>query len=306
VAGPRVVSLLSSATETVFALGLGDLLVGRSHECDAPSAARGLPALSRAKVDPGRPSAAIDRDVRALVEQGLSVYEVDAEALKALAPDVILTQTQCEVCAVSEKDLAAAVASWVGKPPVVVSLKPLDLAGCFADMVRVAEALGAPGKGEELVAGLKERVAAIEAKGRAMPEKPYVATLEWIDPLMTAGNWTPELVEAAGGVDLFGEAGKHSPKLDFAALEEKEPDTLVVMPCGLDLARARAETAALAARPEWKALQAVQDGEVYLTDGNAFFNRPGPRLVESLEILAEVFHPTAFSFGHEGKGWERL
>lgn len=297
--GPRIASLLASATEIVCALGARDRLVARSHECDFPPDVATLPAVTAPKLDTSRPSAAIDRDVKALLEQALSVYRVDAERLRALAPEIIVTQTQCEVCAVSETDVVAALATWTGARPRIVSLVPNALTDVFSDIERVAAALGRETAGAALTATMRQRMGAIAEQAKPLPPR-RVACIEWIDPLMAAGNWMPELVVMAGGVNLFGEAGRHSPWMTLDVLAAADPDVIVVLPCGFDIARTRAEMPALGVKPEWQALRAVRQGEVWLVDGNQYFNRPGPRLAESLEILAEMLHPGTFRFGHAG------
>jgi len=302
---PRVASLLASATEIVAALGAGDLLVARSHECDFPATVASLPVVTAPKLDTSRPSAAIDRDVKSLLEKALSVYHVDAERLRALAPDVIVTQTQCEVCAVSPRDVEEALASWTGERPRIVSLTPNALSDVFADIERVGAALGCPQRGKDVAAEMRRRVEAIETRAARLPNRPRVACIEWIEPLMAAGNWMPELVALAGGHNLFGEAGHHSPWMTFENLMAADPDVIVVLPCGFDIARARAELPALTARPEWQSLRAARERGIYICDGNQYFNRPGPRLADSLEVLAEILHPAAFRFGYEGTGWVR-
>lgn len=303
----RIISLLPSATEIVGALGLADCLIGRSHECDFPSGVAQLPVCTAPKIDVAGTSGAIDRRVKELVELGLSVYRVDADGLRALAPDLIVTQSQCEVCAVSEEDVEAAVADWVvGQRPRIVSLKPDALSDVWRDIQNVAVAAGVAERGADLVDGLQARMRKIQEAAAAAPTRPRVACVEWIDPLMAAGNWMPELVELAGGENLFGVAGQHSPWMEWDALKAADPDVIVVLPCGFDMARSRSEMPALTAQPGWQDLAAVRTGRVFITDGNQFFNRPGPRLVESLEILAELLHPDRFSFGHEGVGWTRL
>lgn len=304
--GPRVISLIASATEIVAALGFADCLVGRSHECDFPADVAHLPALTRPKLRVDASSAAIDREVKALLAQALAVYDVDADQLKALAPDVIVTQTQCEVCAVSLKDVEAALATWTGGRPRLVSLAPNGLADVWADMGRVAKALGDGVGGRVLVSRLQHEIAWLATKAAAARPQPRVACIEWIEPLMAAGNWVPELVALAGGINLFGEAGRHSPGMNWPDLAAAGPDIIVVMPCGFDIARSRDEMPALTAQPGWKDLAAVRAGRVYLTDGNQYFNRPGPRLVQSLEILAELLHPDLFPPRHEGAGWQSL
>jgi iron complex transport system substrate-binding protein len=303
---PRVVSLIASATEIVCALGFEGQLVGRSHECDFPESVKRLPVCTEPKFDVEGSSYEIDRRVKAVLQEGLSVYRVHADRLKQLAPDVIVTQSHCEVCAVSQRDVERAVCDWLGTRPQVVSLAPNGLADVWDSIRQVAAALGADRRGEELVRGLQQRLTAIAERARALPDRPTVAYVEWIEPLMAGGNWVPELIEMAGGVNLFGEAGKHSPWMTWDELRGRDPDVIFVAPCGFDLARTRREMAALTERPDWHELRAVRGGRVYLADGNQFFNRPGPRLVESLEILAEVLHPEAFTFGHEMAGWQRL
>jgi iron complex transport system substrate-binding protein len=303
---PRIVSLICSATEIACALGFEADLLGRSHECDFPPSVARLPACTAPKFDIHGTSAAIDRGVKQLLQDATSVYRVDAELLQALAPDVILTQSQCEVCAVSLKDVEQAVCSWTGKRARIVSLQPNDLADVWADIGQVAEALGARDRGVSLIAELNKRVEAITRRAAELSERPSVACIEWIDPLMAAGNWVPELVAKAGGVNLFGTAGRHSPWMTLDELCQRDPDVIVAMPCGLDRQRTRQELQTLAAKPEWAALRAVRSGRVLVTDGNQYFNRPGPRLVESLEILAEVLHPATFHYGHENRGWQKV
>ncbi len=302
----RIASLLPSTTEIACALGFEDRLVGRSHECDHPASVVSLPALTAPKLDSDTSSRTIDDRVKQLVREGLSVYRVDAERLRELAPDVILTQDQCEVCAASLSDVEKALALWTGGRPRVVSLNPNTLGDVWRDIAQVAEALGAPERGREVTEALADRVTQIAERTLRIRPQPRVACVEWIDPLMAAGNWMPELVTLAGGVPLFGETGKHSPWLEWAPLRRPDPDAIAVLPCGFDLARTRAEMPPLTSQPGWGELRAAKAGRVFLADGNQYFNRPGPRLVESLEILAEMLHPDQFPPRHEGSGWERL
>jgi iron complex transport system substrate-binding protein len=302
----RIVSLIASSTEIVCALGCEDWLVGRSHECDFPESVQRLPVCTATKFVTDGTSYEIDQRVKAILQEGLSVYRVDAEKLKQLRPDVIITQTQCEVCAVSLRDVEAAVCELIDSKPQIVSLQPNALTDLWADVMRVAEALDIHERGRLLVQQLQQRLAAIAEAASALPNKPRVASIEWIEPLMAAGNWMPELVQMAGGINLFGEAGKHSPWMTWEQLCEKDPDIILVLPCGFDIPRARQEMPVLMQKPEWPQLQAVRNRRVFLADGNQYFNRPGPRLVESLEILAEIFHPGVFSFGHAGTGWQLL
>ena len=303
----RVVSLIASSTEIVCALGAGDLLVGRSHECDHPRAVvEPLPVLTAPKFAVDGSSARIDQRVKEVLLSSLSVYKVDVDALEAVRPDVIITQAQCEVCAVSLKDVEAAVCQMVSTRPAIVSLEPNGLEDLFTDIQKVAAALRREEAGRALVASLRARIEAIAARARTAPTRPTVACVEWIEPLMAAGNWMPTLVELAGGVNLFGEANRHSPWMTWDDLVARDPEVIVVLPCGFDIPRTLTEMHLLADRPEWARLRAVRDGRVVVADGNQYFNRPGPRLVESLEILGEVLHPELFAFGHEGSGWQRF
>ena len=299
----RIVSLIASSTEIVCALGFEDGLVGRSHECDYPLSVKRLPVCTKPKFDPDGTSYEIDQRVKAVLQEALSVYRVDAQTLKQLRPDVIITQSQCEVCAVSLKEVEEAVSRYLDTKPRVVSLEPNSLRDIWSDIRRVAQALDAPAQGDRLVRNLEERMERVAEQARNLLRNPTVACIEWIEPLMAAGNWMPELVEMAGGINLFGEAGKHSPWMEWQELVEKDPEVIFIIPCGFDIARTQRDIPLLTQRPEWRELRAAKNGRVYLADGNQFFNRPGPRLAESLEILAEVFHPETFQFGHAGTGW---
>ncbi len=303
---PRIVSLLPSATEIVAALGAADALVGRSHECDFPPSVAQLPACTALKRPLAGDSSAIHRDITALIEQALGIYKVNAARLRALEPDVIVTQSQCEVCAVSENDLRGALAEWLGAAPQVISLTSATIAEVADSFRTIAAAIGRAAEGDKLADRMTSRIAALAARTAAVAERPRVATIEWIEPLMTAGNWVPELIAAAGGENLFGVAGAHSPWLRWDQIVASDPDAIVAMPCGFDLARTHAEMSALAGRDGWQTLRAVGGGRVAVADGNRYFNRPGPRLADSAEILAEILHPATFDFGHRGDGWRWL
>jgi iron complex transport system substrate-binding protein len=299
---PRIVSLIASATEIVCALGFRDRLVGRSHECDFPDDVLELPALTAPKFKVEGTSAEIDARVREIVRDGLSVYRVDGEALKALEPDVIVTQDHCEVCAVSLSDVEAATCTWTGRPVEIVSLRPDSLADVYADIGRVARALGAAEAGQRLVNDLQGRLGAVATRvaGRA---RPRVAFIEWVEPLMAGGNWMPELIETAGGRNLFGEAGRHSDWMQWNELAAADPEVIVVGPCGYGLERCLEELPLLQAKPGWAGLAAVRHGRVYFADGNAYFNRPGPRLAESAEMLVEMIHPEVAEPRHRETAW---
>jgi iron complex transport system substrate-binding protein len=285
---PRIVSLLPSATEIAIAVGRGESLVGRSHECDFPAFVEALPVCTSTKLEKGLTSRQIEDRVQEIVRQGLSVYEVDTARLRALRPDVILTQSQCAVCAVTPADLEEALADWVGAPPTLVSLAPDNLTDVWNDLRRVGEVVDASGSAEAAVAGLQDRLAEIARRGAARGSRPRVAAVEWIEPLMAAGNWVPELIEAAGGEALFAEAGQHSSWLDWEDFAAADPDVIVLTPCGYGIAQTLADVGALRAHDGWRDLTAVRAGRVYAADGQHYFNRPGPRLIESAEILSQI------------------
>ena len=301
--GVRIASLVPSASEIVAALGLGENIVARSHECDWPPEVARAPACTRARIDASKPSGAIHEDVGKLLAAALSLYDLDTDILRAARPSHIVTQDQCDVCAVGLNEVEAAAAEFLEAPVEIVSLAPMRLRDVWDDIARVGAALGVDA--QPVRAGLLSRVAAIAERAKALPPK-RVLTVEWSDPPMTAGNWVPELVGLAGGIDTLGTDGGHSPRITVEAVAAADPDAIVLMPCGYDLPRTADDGRALLADPAWSGLRAAKAGAVYATDGNAFFNRPGPRLVESLEILAEIIHPAHFAFGHEGTGWARL
>jgi iron complex transport system substrate-binding protein len=294
----RIVSLIASSTEMVCALGEGRSLVGRSHECDFPAWVKTLPSVTAPKFPTDGTSYQIDQRVKAIVQEGLAVYRVDAGALGALAPDLIITQSQCEVCAVSTRDVEAAVCAMIGSRPRIVSLEPNALDDLWRDLGRVADAIGVPERGRALTAELQGRMDAVAVRARTAATRPTVACIEWVEPLMAAGNWMPTLVELAGGTNLFGVAGKHSPWMSFDELAARDPELIVILPCGYDLVRAAKDVPLLEKQPGWRSLRAVKSGRVFIADGNQYFNRPGPRVVESLEILAELIHPELFPPRH--------
>ena len=307
--GLRIVSLLPSATEIVAALGAEDRLVGRSHECDFPSSVATLPVCTAARIDAAASSAEIDRAVKHALHDALAIYDVFEERLRELAPDIIVTQDQCDVCAVAFADVEAAVAAWTGHTTEIVSLRPDNIAAVYEDIRKVGDAIGASARADTVIDDMRQR-AEIIARTAVALETPTVACIEWTDPLMAAGNWVPELVTLAGGRDVFGTAGSHAPWITWDDLGSADPEVIIFMPCGFDLTRCRREAVLVAKRPGWHELQAVRNGRVYVTDGNAYFNRPGPRLADSLEIMAEILHPAQFAFGHgvgaKGNGWESL
>ena len=293
---PRVVSLLPSATEIVCALGGRDELVGRSHECDFPPGIDEVPVLTSSRVLHSPSSAAIDRSVRDLLREVLAVYDVDVERLRVARPEVIVTQDLCDVCAVSLDDVRAAVAR-LGADARIVNLRPERLHDIFHDIERVAEAIGRKSEAAALLRALHSRVHAIgkraeAASGAGAP--PTVLSIEWMEPVMIGGLWMPELVTIAGGAPLCTRPGDHAPTFDRQALEGLDPDVVLIKPCGFDLARTTSELEVLPRVLPWNRWRAVRDHRVFVADGNAYFNRPGPRIVESLEILAACIHPDAF------------
>ena len=302
----KIVSLLPSATEIVAALGLADAIVGRSHECDYPPEIQDRPVCTQARLNSNASSAEIHNGVNKLLQSALSIYQIKTDVLEQLQPTHIITQDQCDVCAVSLQDVEKAVDTITSTKPQIISLKPNALADVLDDIQRVANALGV--ESLRLLEDLEARVKISEQKTKALSatERPTVACIEWIDPLMTAANWIPELVTIAGGEPLFSVTGQPSRQISWETLVATNPSIIIFMPCGFDLNRTRQETLSITQLPQWQDLRVVQTGRVYITDGNAYFNRPGPRLVDSQEILAEILHPEIFSYGYKGTGWESL
>ncbi len=303
----RIVSLIASATEMVHALGLGEFQVGRSHECDyPPEAIAKLPVCTEPKFDISGDSREIDQRVKATLADAVSVYRVFDDVLERLEPTHIVTQTQCEVCAVSLRDVERALGARYGSRPQVVALEPNSLEEIRNDILRLAQACRVDQRGLALIESMEDRMDAIAARARASRRSPRVAAIEWQEPLMAAGNWVPELIHKLGAENLFGAAGAHSPWMQWDDLVAADPDTIVCMPCGYDLKKTRAEMHWLTGRAGWSELRAVREGRVFLADGNQYMNRPGPRVVESLEILAEVLYPEQFSPTFGSVGWERF
>ncbi|MCS7013666.1 MAG: cobalamin-binding protein [Chloroherpetonaceae bacterium] len=291
----RVASLLASGTEIVAALGAEENLIGISHECDYPESIMHLPRLTRARVNYLAPSDLIHLEVQTLMLTALSLYEVHAEQLEALKPDVIITQEQCNVCAVSLDDVKRIVAQLLKQQVEIVSLNPTSLDEIFQDIFRVANALKRQKQAETLVQSLKARIAAISERCKDLPEKPRTLFVEWLDPIFTGGNWMPELIELANGVSLLSEPKSRSVVYPIQDVLNAQPDVIIIAPCGFKLEQTRKDLHLLTQKPEWRALKAVAEGRVFLADGNAYFNRSGPRIVESLEMLAAMMHPTHFA-----------
>jgi len=299
----KIVSLLPAATEIVCALGLEENLVGRSHECDFPPSVKELPVCSEANIPDNLNSAAIDVKVKELLSDALSVYTVKREVIKQLAPDVVITQAQCEVCAVSLKEVEEALEDYLDKESAIISLQPDSLDAIFDNIREVATVLDVADRGEQLIEDLQERVGIIGHKLKFMENKPTVACIEWLEPIMVSGNWVPELVSIAGGIPVLAENGKHSPYVKWEDIRLQDPDVIVVMPCGFSIERTMKEVNLLLQQPGFAEMKAVKNDRLYIADGNQYFNRPGPRIVDSLEILAEIINPKQFIFGYEGNGW---
>jgi iron complex transport system substrate-binding protein len=287
----RIVSLLSAATEMVCALGKGDSLVGISHECDYPPEILNRPVVTETKVHPNGSSLEIDSQVRRLVQEGLSIYRIKTDVLRQLRPDIILTQQQCQVCAVTFQDVLAAVAGLLEYSPQVISLEPMRFEDIFRDILRVGQAIQSQAGAELLISKLYWRVGRVVVATQDVPCRPRVLCIEWIEPLMVAGNWIPEMVEMAGGMSLLGKAGDHAPIVEWDDVVESAPEIIIVAPCGFSLEQTRREYDRLDSLPGWNKLPAVERGRVYFADGVSYFNRSGPRMVDSLEMLAAMIHP---------------
>ncbi len=290
----RIVSLLPAATEICYALGLGGELVGVSPECDYPAAAKEHAVMSRARLDTDdRTSAETSRMVGEALAKGRALYDVDEGALQDAAPDVILTQGLCEVCAPSVGDVRA-VAGRLSKRPKIVSLDPHSLKDVLEDIERVGKACGAPVAARSVVEDLRDRIERVAFLTGRAHERPKTACLEWFDPLFTAGHWVPEMVDLAGGTDVLARNGEASRRIEPKDVVLASPDVAVLMPCGFHMDRAKAEAPAVTGKPWWRDLPAARSSRVWLVDGSSFFSRPGPRLVDGLEILGHILHPELF------------
>jgi iron complex transport system substrate-binding protein len=284
----KICSLLPSATEILFALGLGDQVAGVSHECDFPQEARSKPVLIKSRISHTESAAAIDRQVRDFLERGESLYSVDFETLRAIEPDLIVTQDLCHVCAATPDDLGAAL-SHLRSQPRIVTLNPHSLADVCADIRTVGAATDRAVQADALVETFARDIANVEQSVAGL-DRPRVLCLEWLDPPYVAGHWVPEMVERAGGVDVLGRAGKPSFRVDWETALASRPDVIVIMPCGYSLASARAEFQKLPLPQAWKDSPAVQDGHVFVVEASGYFSRPGPRLAEGMAVLAGAIH----------------
>jgi iron complex transport system substrate-binding protein len=288
----RIISLVPNGTEILFALGAGAMVVGVSHECDWPPEARRRPILTGSALTPGMSAAAIDAVVAAQVGSGRSLYTLDEARIAELAPDLIVTQELCPVCAVSTEQVDGAVRP-LARCPEVLSLDPRRLGDVWDDIRRVGEATDRRTDAEALVGALKERLAAVRRRVASRPaaRTPRVLALEWLDPPFAGGHWVPEMIAAAGGHDAIAAPGDPSRRLTWEEVAAADPDVVVVMPCGFDEAGAQTQIDLVADRGEWRSLRAVREGRVHPVDANGCFSRPGPRLVDGIERLASLFHP---------------
>ena len=298
----KIVSLLPSATEIIDCLGLTNALVGRSHECDYPPSVKDLPVCTEARLNSHKNSGEIDADVQTLMQKALSIYKIKTEVLEELQPTHIITQDQCDVCAVNLPEVERAIAQITNSHPQVISLQPDLLNEVWDDIKRVAQILGVDS--QPALDKLQSRINSVSDKVKDLDRKPTAVAVEWTEPLMVGANWIPELIEIAGGKSLLSIKGQHSPYISWESLVDADPDVIVIMPCGFDLKRTEQESKVLTQHPNWNSLKAVKNNQVFIVDGNAYFNRPGPRLVDSAEILAEIFHPQSFNFGNQGKSWK--
>ena len=291
---PRIVSLLPAATEIAAALGLMDDVVGVSHECDFPEQANTKPRVTRCPVhNAGLTSREIDDWVGRALRNNGTIYRIDEQLLRELRPEVILTQKLCDVCAVGYGTVAR-LAETLRCPPKLVNLEPSSLSDIFDDIRRVAKTCRVTERGEKLVAELSDRVEAVRERGAAIEDRPRCFLMEWVDPVFCSGHWEPELVEIAGGYDPLGRKHQPSVEIKWEAVLEARPDIIVLALCGYDADLARRDYELLRKFPEFASLPAAQTGRIYIVDAKAYFSRPGPRIVDSLEILAGIIHPKEF------------
>lgn len=292
----RICSFLPGATEIAFALGLGDQLVGVTHECDYPPAARCKPVIVHSTLHLDRASSLeIDNHVRAAVANGKGLYAIDAEALARAAPALILTQALCDVCALDYSEVLR-TAQALPQQPEILSLNPRCLEDVLDDISRIGKATDREAEAQNLVISLRSRIVAVTRRAAQASSQPQVACIEWFDPLYAAGHWVPKMVGLAGGRDILGVARERSTKFSWTQLVEIEPEVLILMACGFDLRRTCSDAALLTRLPGWNDIPAVKTGRVFAADGNSFFSRPGPRLVDGLEFLAQMIHPELFSW----------
>lgn len=302
----RIVSFLPSATEMACALGLADQLVGITHECDYPDEVAGKPVVVRNVLPLERMTQLeIDQAVAQRIQAGLSLYQVDEKLLQELAPDLILTQDLCQVCAPSGNEVSEAL-KLLPKKPQVLWLTPKSLSEIFDNLRALGQATARALEAEELIASSGKRLENIAAITRATPSRPRVFCMEWLDPIYASGHWMPEMVEIAGGVDALGRKGADSVRITWKQVQDWEPEVLIITPCGFNLDQVISQAAQLLKLPDWSKLPAVRNGRVYAVDANAYFARPGPRVVEGTELLAHLIHPDLFEWPGSRGSFSRL
>jgi iron complex transport system substrate-binding protein len=294
----RIVSLLPAATEMVCGLGLADQLVGVSHECDYPAAVQRLPKVTRTRIRTDASSQEIDAQVREELASQRSLYSLDIDAIGGLRPELIVTQTLCNVCAVSDNEIQSLL-NRLDHRPLIVDLAPTRLADIFDGMRLVARAADIEESGERWIEHLQARVQSVVLRSQAITVRPRVVLLEWLEPLFCAGHWSPELVRLAGGQEMIGREGEVSRRIGWDDLYQCDPDVLVIACCGFDTQRTVREFAAINWGSKFESLRCVREHQTFIVDGNAYFNRPGPRLIDSLELLAHLFHPEIYSLSRD-------
>jgi len=300
----RIVSLISSATEIVNSLQCMDSLVGISHECDYPDSIKRLPVCSEPRFGVNGKSIEIDQNIKSLLQEALSIYRVKEDMIRELKPDIIITQSQCDVCAVSIKDVRIAIEKVIGINPKIISLSPVCLEDVWNDILELGIVLEKESIAKDVVESIKSDISAISKRNKKK-DPVSVGCIEWIEPLMFAGNWVPEIVQIVGGKSLFGVAGEHSNWSKYEELYQHDPDKIIFMPCGYDMNKTKAELLNLTHDVRWKSLKAVKTDEVYLTDGNQYFNRPGPRLLDSIRIMDDIINNTNV-YNFKNHGWKKL
>lgn len=300
----RVISLLPAATEIICALDSENCLVGISHECDFPDQISHLPKCTSTVINSKLSSLEIDQMVAQQALAGLSLYQLDWDLIKSLQPDLIITQDQCKVCAIHLDELKAQIQLSLGYPVAIISINPSTIDDIFLNIKEIATALSKSELAETLLEDYQDRLDLIAHKVKHVKQKPSLVFIEWLDPLMTAGHWTPSLISLAGAQSLLSNPGQNSQKITWSDLQQADPDFIILSPCGFNLERIKQEIHLLQANPNWADLKAVKENRVFIADGNAYFNRPGPRIIDSTEILAEIMQVNHFYFGLEGSAWE--
>jgi iron complex transport system substrate-binding protein len=302
----RVISLLPSATEMMFVLNAENLLVARSHECDFPEQVTSIPVCTSSKIPAEANSAEIDRIVKEKVWNALSLYDINIEMLKELKPDLIITQDQCEVCAIHLNDLENILKDTLGYSPKILSFHPNSLEDMYQNFRELATLLEKTEEAEIIVEDWSDRVEIIKHKIKFVKQKPSIVCIEWMDPIMSAGHWTPELMEFAGAEVLLSNKFKKSEYISIEDLKNANPDGIIIAPCGFGLDKTKLELPSILAQNDWQELKAVQNGHVFIADGNRYFNRSGPSLIDTAEIIAEILQVNQFYYGMEGLSWEQI